>query len=78
MKVTIYFKDSVDKPAVTVEGLTAIKARNADSKSRDKSYYEGNFQAFMPFPEESYSFTGSGGVISMSGTEILYVEFKED
>lgn len=28
LKATIYFKDSVNKPSVTVEGLTAIKAKD--------------------------------------------------
>lgn len=78
MNATIYFQDSINKPSVTVEGLIAIKARTANAKSREKNYNEGNFQAFMPFPEESYSFAGRNGIVSVAGVEILYVELTED
>lgn len=78
MVAKIYFKDSVGKPSVTIEGLTAIKARTPDIKSRDKNYNERNFHAFVPFHEESYSFIGTNSVISVAGTDILYVELLED
>ena len=78
MKATIYFKDSVNKPSVTVEGLTGIKARSLNQNSKDKNYTEKNFNVFTPFAEESYAFTGRDRVVSVLGSEILYVEFKED
>lgn len=78
MKATIHFKDSVNTTQVTVEGLVAIKARSLISNNRDKNYTSKNFTVFTPFAEESYAFTGRDGIISVLGSDILYVEFVED
>ena len=78
MKARIYFKDSVNRSPVVVEELIDIKATSLDTKIRSKNYTKENFAAFAPFAQESYSFSSSNGVISVSGADILYVELLED
>ena len=77
MKVTIYFKDCADKKSITIENLTDIYAKEQSFQSRQKHYNEENFFAFMPYPEESYSFQSATGNISIFGSEILCVEFSQ-
>ena len=77
MRVTIYFKDCANKKSITIENLTDIYAKAQSLQSRQKHYDEENFFAFMPYPEESYSFKTTNGNISISGNEILYVEFNQ-
>lgn len=76
MKAIIYFKDSSAKSSVAVENLILIKSRSIDDHKKPKTYdNEEKFRVFTPFDDESYSFTGSNGTFSVSGVNILYVEF---
>ena len=77
MQVVICFKDSVNKPSVTIENLTDIYGKSSDIKKREKHYTAENFHVFAPFDEESYSFVSRNGSVSVNGNEILYVQFSQ-
>ena len=76
MRATIHFKDSATKNSVTIDNLTDIYAKGQGLKTPEKHYTADTFHIFKPYAEESYSFKNPSGNISISGAEILYVEFS--